>query len=431
MQIFDMDACKADIGDLLERLNQFNPEVVGISYRTSDITQSRMIRDCVKSWNPQTRVIIGGADSTARGIDALKDVGADVSVVGEGEEVIIPMVHESLKNLLNIEGLIIKKGKHDVKTSGGYAIAKDLDSYPFLAYDLLDLEKYKKYPINLPLDYITSITSIGCPRNPACIFCYNSAYRRKWRSNSPEYTVNEIEHYLNTLPLKLRSILFVDDTFTVNRKRIYTICNLLKKRDIQLEYKFETRVDLVNHTLLSRMFDVGFKHISFGVESGSKTILRELQKGFTKKQVREAFRIAQKIGYCTTAYMLIGAPSETPETIQDSIQFMKEIQPDFVQWSLVSPLPRTKLAEWYESEFGEIIDWSNLCYSNVFSGKKIRFEYRTKYMTADELQEWFRKAYHDTYFNFKYIMKRLRRMTNWTEIRTSIVGFKEMLHAMS
>jgi len=253
-------------------------------------------------------------------------------------------------------------------------------------------------------------------------------FGRFWRGNSPEYMVREIERCQETLPLHLKSILFVDDSFTVNKQRIYNLCNLLKERNIDLTYKFETRVDLVNYDLLQAMYEVGFKQVSFGVESGNEMILREWEKGITKNQIRKAFKIARKIGFCTTAYMMVGAPSETPKTIQDSIDFIKELKPDFTQWNIAAPIPATKLAEWYVKEFGEIKDWSGLYYSTVFSKTRIFTMYRTKYMTNEELVEWQKRAYRDTYFNLRYIIKRLRRMTNLTELRATITGFKEMLN---
>jgi len=426
-EILDLSASKCSMEDLTRKLQAFQPDIVGISYRTTSIPQAREISDCVKSYDTDIKVIVGGADVTARKVDAVCDVNADLGVVGEGEDVIKIIAERPNDNLSDVKGLVIKDGD-ELKFTGERPLIKNLDAYPFTAYDLLDLDIYKKYPINLARDFLTMVTSRGCPFQ--CAFCYNSMFGRIWRSNSAEYIVDEIEHCQQTLPLKLKSILFVDDSFTVNKKHIYELCNLIEQRGFDLTLKFETRVDLVNYDLLKRMSEVGFKRVSYGVESGNNVILKEWCKGITTQQVRKAFKISKKLGYCTTAYMIIGAMSETPKTIQDSIDLIKDIEPDFTQWSLAAPLPGTKLTELFTKEFGEISDWSGIYYSKAY-GQQSALEYRTKYMTNDELQEWFRKAYHDTYFNFKYILRRLRRMTNFPEIRTTINGIREMLNATS
>lgn len=427
-EILDLSASRSWMKDLIHRLRIFQPDVVGISCRTAAIKSCRQISDCVKSYDQTIRVIVGGADVTARKIKSAIDVNADLGVVGEGEDVIKILAERSFGNdLSDIKGLVIKDGV-EWKFTGTRTLIRNLDNYPFTAYDLLDLEIYRKYPINLPRDFLTMITSRGCVFQ--CAFCYNSMFGRVWRSNSAKYIVDEIEHCQQTLPLKLKSVLFVDDTFTVNKKHIYELCDLIEKRGIDLSFKFETRVDLVDYALLKRMREVGFDFVSYGVESGNDEILKEWSKGTTTKQVREAFKTSKKLGYCTTAYMIIGAPSETPKTIQDSINLIKELEPDFTQWSIAAPLPGTKLTEWFVKEFGEILDWSGIYYSQAY-GQQSALKYRTKYLSSEELQEWFKSAYHDTYFNLRYVYRRLKRMTNLTEIRTTINGLKEMWNAIN
>jgi len=350
-EILDLSASNSSMQELTCKLQTFQPNVVGITCRTASIQQTREVSNCVKSYDPNIKVVVGGPDVTARKIGSVVDVNADLGVVGEGEDIIKILTERNFDNLSDVKGLVIKNGD-EWKFTGQRQPIRNLDAYPFTAYDLLDLKKYKDYPINLARDYLTMVTSRGCTFS--CSFCYNSMFGRFWRANSPKYIVDEIEHCQETLPLKLKSILFVDDTFTVNKKHIYKLCDLIEERGIDLSYKFETRVDLVNHDLLKRMREVGFKYISFGVESGNDEILKEWGKDITTQQVREAFKIAREASFCTTAYMIVGAPSDTDKTIQDSINLIKEIQPDFTQWAIAAPLPGTKLTEWFVKEFGEI-----------------------------------------------------------------------------
>jgi len=233
---------------------------------------------------------------------------------------------------------------------------------------------------------------------------------------------------IDTLRVKVGSIVFVDDTFTLNRKRVFEICDLIKEKGINLTLRCESRVNLVDEELLAKMYDVGFNHISFGVESGNQEIINEWNKRITLDQARTAFKTAHKIGYTTTAYMIIGAPSETPSTVRDSINFAKELDPDFIQWSLASPLPSTPLHTWFIEHFGEVEDWGGINYMSVFQKDKPKISvYRSKYMTNEELNIWVKRAYRETYLSPHYILKRLRRMTNLQELRGNLNGLRDIL----
>jgi len=431
VKLLDMNAEDTSLSDLRKCLYDFMPDFVGISYITSDIVQAREIRDCVKDCNPHTIVIGGGVDVSARREASVVDVGADIGVVGEGEDVIVPIVNNNIFRsnstpLSEIKGLVLNDGKSCYFTGEKPPIT-NLDQYPFAAYDLLNLKSYRRNLLCLPLDFLTISTSRGCPGH--CCFCFNSM-GTKWRANSAKYVVDELEHNRDTLPIKLKSIIFMDDTFTVDKQRVYDICRLIKERKIDLTYKFETRVNLVDEDLLRTMYDVGFKHIAYGVESGNDKILEEWQKGITKDQIRDAFKLSHQLGYTTTAYMIVGALSETPDTVRESINFIKEIQPDFVQWSVACPLPATKLTEQFEKEFHKIDDWRGLYYNSVLSRKKPYAFYHTRYMTNEELQIWAKRAYRETYFNLRYVWKRVCRMKNYTEVKSTAIGVWEILNSI-
>jgi len=425
VRIYDMDAFNATLNDLKSTIDTFNPDVVGVTARTSNLSKVTSICKTVKE-TTKARLIIGGADPTARPLQSIVDTGADIAVLGEGEATIREVVEATDRELFKVKGLVIKTKNSLVETEPRPLI-ENLDSLPFASFDLLDLKKYMPYPLNLPPDYLGMCTSRGCPWN--CLYCFKAIFGRSWRANSAKYVVDEIEFYINTLPIHLQSFIFFDDTFTVSHKRVYEMCDLIKKRHIDMTARFETRVNLINEQLLTKMYDSGFKHVSFGVESGNPDILLELQKGITIDQIRTAFKTAHKIGFTTTAYMFIGSPSETPETIRDSIDLAKDLNADFTQWSIASPLPSTQLYDWYVKNYGAITDWNGLCYSELFSVDRGNSSvYRSKYMTNRELNIWMKKAYKETYIHWKYILKRIWRSRSPLEFKANLLGLKELLN---
>lgn len=423
VRILDLDAVNGNDATLRNELSKFNPDIVGVTVKTPCLGAAQEACKVIKDAG-DFKLIVGGADPTARPDQILSDLPADVAVQGEAEELITPLV-ENINDtnfLKTIPGLTIRTPNGVVQTERR-GFVEDLDKLPFTAYDLLPLDRYKAYPLNMPEQLLIMITSRGCPW--ACTYCFHAIHGHKPRAHSAEYVINEITH-MESLPIKLRSIIFVDDTFTFFRDRTIDICRGVQDKNIS--FRCESRVNVVDEELLGIMYESGFKHISFGVESGNQRIIDEWNKKITKAQVRSAFKAAHKVGLTTSAYFIIGAPSETPETVQDSIDFAKELNADFTQWSLASPLPSTALHDWYVENFGEIIDWSGTNYSSVFQRERPQMSiYRGKYMTNEELNCWVKKAYRAVYFNPRYILKRLRRMTDIQEVKANLLGLKDIL----
>lgn len=426
-RIFDMDAIDAGAAELEATLSSFQPDVVGVTAKTPCLPDVLEACKTVK-WFSNAKLVVGGADPTARPEQVLKDLPADVAVLGEADDTINPLLDgiNNPSSLKEIPGLRFRTPSGEYQTPTAPYV-QDLDSYPYTAYDLLPVKEYQAYPLNMPSYLLMMVSSRGCPWD--CGFCFHALHGHKQRANSPQYVVGEIVNTMDTLPVKIKSVLFADDTFTLDKNRVIDICDRIQDRGLDLAMKCESRVNLVDEPLLTKMYDAGFRHVSFGVESGVQAIIDEWQKGITLQQVREAFATAHRVGLEATAYFVIGAPSETPETVQKSIDFAKEIDADFVQWSLASPLPSTRLHDWFVSEFGEVTDWSSMSYSPVFQRDRPQMSgYRSKYMTNKELNYWVRKAYRDVYFTPRYIFKRAcKALTSFQNLKANIYGLRDLL----
>lgn len=155
-----------------------------------------------------------------------------------------------------------------------------------------------------------------------------------------------------------RDILILDDNFTMNEERALEICAELEKKNLKglcLRLANGVRADRINERLLTRMWDVGFRYISFGVEGGNNRVLNAIGKGETIEQIREAISLATRIGFEVTLFFLVGSPQERRKDIEDSVNLAEEFPVFDAKFYNLIPFPRTKLYNWV-SEKGFFIE---------------------------------------------------------------------------
>jgi radical SAM superfamily enzyme YgiQ (UPF0313 family) len=224
----------------------------------------------------------------------------------------------------------------------------------------------------------------------------------------------------------VKEIKFYDDVFTLDRKSVMAICAELKSQGIVVPWTCETRVNLVDSELLSTMRAAGCYMIAYGVESGDQEILTEVGKNVSLNQIIKAFELTHKAGISTVGYFMLGAPSETPETIKRTIEFAKRLNPDFVQFSIATPYPGTELGR-LAAEKGCLPEsWDGYMYADLKSTRNSSSGITN--MTRKELQEWNRRAYKSFYLRRGYVWKRLKKMTSFGELKTNAIGLRMLLN---
>jgi anaerobic magnesium-protoporphyrin IX monomethyl ester cyclase len=422
VKVLDASALKLTEISILNTIQREKPDIIGITAMTPTINSAIKIARQIKELHNDVIIVLGGPHVTLFPEETLKRVPeADIVVQGEGEQTMVELV-ETLENgnsvNTQVSGVTYRE-KNCIQSSPTRQLISDLDSLPFPAFHLLPMAKYRLHPPHgRKLPSIPIITSRGCPYR--CIYCSKSVFGRQYRANSPAYVVNEIEHMMDKF--NAREITFYDDSFTLDKKRAVAICEELQRRRIDIPWTCETRVNLVNEELIEKMKKAGCYMIAFGVESGAQKILNTLKKDITLEQATRAFELTHKIGIQTIAYFMIGSPNETPETIKQTIEFAKKLDPDFVQFSIVTPYPGTEL---YSLAFGEGNSpekWDTYVYADLNSVSNATFE--TKTMSRQELGEWTKKAYTSFYLRWRYVWKRLSKMNSLGELRTNTAGLR-------
>jgi anaerobic magnesium-protoporphyrin IX monomethyl ester cyclase len=183
------------------------------------------------------------------------------------------------------------------------------------------------------------LSSRGCPYN--CSFCCNkSIHRCQLRMHSPARVVEEMRVLVKDFGAK--EIHFWDDCFVYDEKRVYGICEQIRKAGLKIPWDCEATVDRVNPGLLKAMRAAGCFGILYGIETGNDERFKKLNKGWLNKdKVRQAVTWAKKAGLRTRGYFMFGFVGETLQEMEETIKFSKELDLDYATFSILAPLPGT------------------------------------------------------------------------------------------
>ncbi len=368
-----------------EIVNQ-NPCYVGISSMTVGIFRAAELAEQIKKTDPKIVTIIGGAHITAIPQETMNRFSQfDIGVIGEGELTIVELIEtlESKGNIEYVNGLIVRKPNGHLMLTDPRPYIKDLDSIPFPAWDMAPHLKYYHESATrfskLPLASI--ITSRGCPGR--CLFCDNKTFGRKFRTHSAKYVIDMIK-YLKA-SYGIRSLVFYDDYFIADKKRLYEICNMMIQEQLNLQWVCSARVNAVNDEMLSLMKRAGCFQIAYGIESGNQDILNFQQKGITLGRIRSAVEMTRNAGIRTKGYFIIGHPTETIETIQQTINFAKLLPLDNFQATYFTPFPGSPaydIADKYgkfENDWAKMNMWDIVFVPNGFTEKLLRYYLKSAY----------------------------------------------------
>ena len=401
IRIVDSATLRYKIQDVKEEIERFNPEIIGVTATTSSIYDAYEVAKIAKEVNPGVKVVMGGPHVSFTVEETLKECPfVDIVVRGEGEETFRELVgyfessRGDISSLKEIRGIAFRNNGKIIQTEPRPFI-KNLDNIPFPAYHLLPMEKYSLEGKR----FAAIMTSRGCPFS--CIFCSSSQlFGKIWRARSPENVIEEIK--LLKDKYGVREIEFLDDTFTLNKKRAKRICDLLIKEDLGVSWSCSSRVDTIDESLIEKLKKAGCHTIYLGIESGSQEILNIISKGITLTQAERAINLIKKVNLNTFGSFIIGIPGETVKTIKKTIDFAKKLSPSFAQFTICTPYPGTKLFE-IAKEKGWLLtkDWSK--YTILDQVMKIPG------MITINLNRWLLKAYLSFYLRPKFIIEQLKR----------------------
>ena len=341
------------------------PDLVGITALSVKAASAVRVAEICKRIDPGIVTVVGADHPTAFPEQFLKNSNIDFVVRGEGEATIVDLVsclaRDRHRSPTGIPGVSYKKNGRFEHNPDRPPLA-DLDALPLPALDaLLGVEAYR------PLDFGAVITSRGCPYT--CTFCgVGTVWGTQVRFRSAVKVVDEIEMLNGRFGISYFS--FRDASFTLSRQRIFDLCALITERSLDIRWECLTRADLLDEELAQTMAAAGCAVVRLGVESGSQHLLDQMGKDVPLDAVRNAAQILHGIeGMYWTAYILIGTPSETRETVRETIDFLREINPPFITLARYAPIPGTAMYDEL-AQRGMInpdIDWRYECNQRLSS----------------------------------------------------------------
>jgi len=348
---------------------------------------------------PTISLAMVGPHTTAMPEESLRGCQAlDFVVRGEFDTTLVDIANEV--PLAEVDGISYRRG-NDIIHNRNRRPLQEMDSLP----SVLDVYKrdlpIEKYFVGYLLHpYLSLYTGRGCPGR--CTFCLwpQTIGGQKYRARSPRSVIEEMKRAKDMFP-QVKEYFFDDDTFTANLQRVEEIARGLKGLDIV--WSCSTRANLGERTL-GIMKDSGLRCLVVGMESGSDEILKNIRKGISTAQMHRFMKICKHLKIMTHGTFIVGLPGETKASIEQTIQYAKELDPDTIQVAIATPYPGT---EFYRQAIQN--GWIRPAHLVSCSGiQQVSVQYQD--LSHKEIFDAVEEFYHRYYFRPKPIIRILRTM---------------------
>ncbi len=360
----------------VEKIRKSNPKIIGIQSMFS--MKNKSLELAKEFRNSCELLVAGGPLATTNPELFLEDF--DLVVIGEGEQTMLEIVLEAQErgNFSRINGIIYKdKETKQIERTPDRRLIEDLDSLPFPSRDLFPNQAYKKFYSKFGYATTAIMTSRGCPFS--CDFCSKPIFGDQFKWRTASNVVDEIEEVLG---LGYDRLWFADDCFTLNPKRLMSICDEIVKRGLKIDWECLSRVDTLDSEAVKKMKRAGCVRMFFGIESGNDCILALMKKQITINQARKALSLCEANDVKAGAFFIVGYPGENEETVLNTIEFASSLPLDYLSFTMPYPIPGTPLyerlngdmisSEWEEPKNLNIVK-HKLLFNSELSETKLKF----------------------------------------------------------
>ena len=361
VDVWDINGFRFNKEEVERKIQQANFDIVGIGGIITTYKYIKWLVALLRKYHPNKKIIVGGSVGSSIPKIMLKNNPVDIICLGEGEDTIKELAQclRNKENLSKVKGIWYKDDRGDIFNTDMRTAIKDLDELSLPAWDLFPMDIYIKNPIGainknkwvdgaadetISLSMNLSATR-GCPYK--CIYCYHDFMGHRYRHRSAANVVNEIRILYEKY--KINYFHFIDDEFALKKDFVYEFCRLIKifREEVgeDITWGCTARVNLVTEDLIITMKEAGCIMLGYGIETGSQIMLDLIKKQVTVDQAKRAIRLTKKhIGWVSCSLM-IGYPGETRETLQETIDFCKELDLAPQTIFFLTPYPGTELYE--------------------------------------------------------------------------------------
>lgn len=325
------------IPQIADRVISRNSRYLGFSTLTPRFPTILKICQEIKRKSPEMKTIIGGPHISGRPLDC-KYEGIDFGIVGEGEIGLLSLLQtlRGKEDCSKVPNLVYKNNSGELIVNARAPFIKNLDSLPLPAWDLLDMQAYRDPPFFGEEPHAGVFTTRGCPQN--CLFCASKVtWERRLRFRSIDNIMQEFTELKQNFGI--RNLYFYDDHFATKEARTLALCERMKP--LNLRYIAQIRADSITPKLAEALKDSGCISAALGIESGNEEMLKKIRKNETKEEMRAAVKMLKAVGVPITTSYILGLPGDTHETIQQTLDFARELNTEQMKFMLLTPVPGT------------------------------------------------------------------------------------------
>lgn len=367
----DYDAVRAEI-------TAKRPFAVGIY--TNLMTRRHVLAIMDMARDAGSRIVLGGPEATNYR-DEYFARGADVIVVGEGEQTLAELLPHlrahGLSGLERIGGIVYRDAAGGLAETPGRPLDRDLDARPFPDRDAIDLERYiATWERHHGVRSVSLITARGCPYR--CQWCSHSVFGVSYRHRSPENVIAELRHLRDAY--RPDQVWYADDVFTMNFRWLDRFADLLDENGMHFPFESISREDRLTEDVVRTLKRMGCYRLWIGAESGSQRILDAMQRRTNAKRMREMIELVQDHGIRAGTFIMVGYDGETVQDIAATVRHLKATPPDDVLTTLAYPIKGTPYYDRVADRLVTPSDWGNSTERNA----RIRGRASRRYYAAAE-----------------------------------------------
>lgn len=367
-------------------------------------------------------VIVSSSDATDH-IEKYCAEGADYIIIGEAEQTLLELT-EAFKNKAdktNITGIAFVSDGKVIKTQAKL-VSRELDHFPKPAWDLIDIVPYKETWLKKHGYFsLNFVTTRGCPYK--CNWCAKPIYGNRYNSHSPKYVVDLIKE--TQTKFGYTHIWFADDIFGLKAEWVREFSDLVKKENIKINYKIQSRADLlIEPEYVNYLAESGCDTVWMGAESGSQKILDAMDKGIKVEEIKKAVTLLKSKKIKPALFLQFGYLGEDISDIKQTISMVKETLPYDIGISVSYPLPGTKFYDKVKDQLKEKTNWTDsdelyLMFKNTYSPDFYKHLHAFVHNTYRA-----RQAYH---FLTKLSFNNYKRISLWPYYKYKSIREKNIL----
>lgn len=346
IQLLDSPAMDLDLEATLAKMADFGPEAVVVNVSTPSILNDLQVVHAIKQ-RFQVPVAIMGTHATAEPVESMDMMGSlDYCIIGEADATVRAWVRylrgDGASSPSEIAGLAWRENEEIRHNPEGSKI-ENLDELPWVSkvYRKHLYSCYKRYFYGANINpLIVILSGRGCPHR--CTYCVvpQTITGHVYRKRSPQDVVDELEYIKENFE-ELGEVFFEDDTFTADPRHTKAICEEILRRKLHITWSANARAD-VPADLLKLMHQAGNRELCVGFESASPEVLKSVKKGLKQGKAQQFMLDARSAGILIHGCFMVGNPSDTEQTLRQTLDLAKKLNPNTAQFYPIMAYPGTE-----------------------------------------------------------------------------------------